>query len=227
MTNVEHGQARGQSAVELPVMARPRVTKVERPPADCGRQVAGSRGHGGAAHRSRSGTAVNLVDLGLITTSWCVGTVLVYIEMTLTTPACPVAGRCGTGAKYRFAGARCERGAGRSGLVAFLDARPDDRSREAGAWVAVTPGGSSRIRRVAFPTARKRHVEHRKIKALPPDFTWHQCCSVLWRHTTNGQEPTMINMTQSAVNAVRMAIDGAKDPSPDCGSWSKPGAAPD
>jgi len=26
------------------------------------------------------------------------------------------------------------------------------------------------------------------------------------------KEPTMINMTQSAVNAVRMAIDGAKDP---------------
>jgi FeS assembly SUF system protein len=92
MTNVEHGQAARQSAVELPVMARPRVTKVERPPADAGDKLLEAEVMAALRTVRDPELPVNLVDLGLIYDVMVRRDGLVYIEMTLTTPACPVAG---------------------------------------------------------------------------------------------------------------------------------------
>jgi len=92
MTSVEHGQAARRSAVELPVMPRPRATKVERPPADTGDKLLEAEVMAALRTVRDPELPVNLVDLGLIYDVMVRRDGLVYIEMTLTTPACPVAG---------------------------------------------------------------------------------------------------------------------------------------
>jgi len=82
----------GQAVHELPVLHRPRVTKVERPVADAGDPVLEAEVMEALRTVRDPELPVNLVDLGLIYEVMVRQDGLVYIEMTLTTPACPVAG---------------------------------------------------------------------------------------------------------------------------------------
>lgn len=72
--------------------ARPRAPKIERPPADEGDPVLGTEVMDAIRTVRDPELPVNLVDLGLIYDLMVRKDGLVYIEMTLTTPACPVAG---------------------------------------------------------------------------------------------------------------------------------------
>src|SRR5258708_30664387 len=92
MRNVEPGEAARRYAVDLPVMPRPRAPKVERPLADAGDKLLEAEVMAALRTVRDPELPVNLVDLGLIYDVMVRRDGLVYIEMTLTTPACPVAG---------------------------------------------------------------------------------------------------------------------------------------
>ena len=70
---------------------------------------------------------VNLVDLGLIYEIAARKDGLVYIEMTLTTPACPVAGWLPGQVQQTAASVRRQHYAREACLVPLLDTRPHDR----------------------------------------------------------------------------------------------------
>jgi FeS assembly SUF system protein len=80
------------STHELPVLQRPRTSKIERPPADAGNPALEAEVMEALRTVRDPELPVNLVDLGLIYDVLVRLDGLVYIEMTLTTPACPVAG---------------------------------------------------------------------------------------------------------------------------------------
>ncbi len=71
---------------------RPRAPKIERPQADAGDPVLAAEVMEALRSVRDPELPVNLVDLGLIYDLMVRQDGLVYIEMTLTTPACPVAG---------------------------------------------------------------------------------------------------------------------------------------
>jgi FeS assembly SUF system protein len=77
---------------EPPVPGRLRVPKMERPMADAGNPVLAAEVMEALRTVRDPELPVNLVDLGLIYDLMVRQDGLVYIEMTLTTPACPVAG---------------------------------------------------------------------------------------------------------------------------------------
>jgi len=79
---------------------------------------------------------VNLVDLGLIYDLVVRKDGMVYVEMTLTTPACPVATR--SGSAHRLIGSRGQRGFREAGLVAALDARSHEPRSQARARAPLT-----------------------------------------------------------------------------------------
>jgi FeS assembly SUF system protein len=80
------------SRAEGPVTGRPRAPKMERPVADAGNPVLAAEVMAALRTVRDPELPVNLVDLGLIYDLMVRRDGLVYIEMTLTTPACPVAG---------------------------------------------------------------------------------------------------------------------------------------
>lgn len=85
--------AEGQDGrVEAPVTGRLRASKMERPPSDAGDPVLAAEVMEALRTVRDPELPVNLVDLGLIYDLMVRQDGLVYIEMTLTTPACPVAG---------------------------------------------------------------------------------------------------------------------------------------
>jgi FeS assembly SUF system protein len=92
MTRAEHSPVVRGRPIELPVLPRPRATKVERPPPDEGDKVLEAQVLAALRTVRDPELPVNLVDLGLIYDVMVRRDGLVYIEMTLTTPACPVAG---------------------------------------------------------------------------------------------------------------------------------------
>ncbi len=71
---------------------RPPVQKTQRPQADAGNPVLAAEVMEAIRTVRDPELPVNLVDLGLIYDLMVRMDGLVYIEMTLTTPACPVAG---------------------------------------------------------------------------------------------------------------------------------------
>jgi FeS assembly SUF system protein len=73
-------------------MGRPRSLKIERPQPDAGDPVLAVEVMASLRTVRDPELPVNLVDLGLIYDLMVRRDGLVYIEMTLTTPACPVAG---------------------------------------------------------------------------------------------------------------------------------------
>jgi FeS assembly SUF system protein len=77
---------------DLPVLQRPRASKIERPAADEGNPALEAEVMEALRTVRDPELPVNLVDLGLIYDVMVRLDGLVYIEMTLTTPACPVAG---------------------------------------------------------------------------------------------------------------------------------------
>ena len=85
MSDVKH-------AMDLHDVPRPRAPKVERPPADAGDPILSAAVMEAIRTVRDPELPVNLVDLGLIYDLMVRQDGLVYIEMTLTTPACPVAG---------------------------------------------------------------------------------------------------------------------------------------
>jgi FeS assembly SUF system protein len=78
-------------AEPLPVV-RPPVQKVQRPPADAGNPALAAEVMEAIRTVRDPELPVNLDELGLIYDLMVRLDGLVYIEMTLTTPACPVAG---------------------------------------------------------------------------------------------------------------------------------------
>jgi FeS assembly SUF system protein len=92
MTSGEHAPLAREPQVELPVLPRPRAAKIERPPADAGDPALEAEVMAALRTVRDPELPVNLVDLGLIYDVMVRLDGLVYIEMTLTTPACPVAG---------------------------------------------------------------------------------------------------------------------------------------
>ncbi len=78
--------------MDLHDVPRPRAPKVERPPADAGDPILSAAVMEAIRTVRDPELPVNLVDLGLIYDLMVRQDGLVYIEMTLTTPACPVAG---------------------------------------------------------------------------------------------------------------------------------------
>jgi FeS assembly SUF system protein len=83
MLNIQHAS---------PVVARPHPGKVERPESDEGDPALNVEVMAALRTVRDPELPVNLVDLGLIYDLMVRKDGLVYIEMTLTTPACPVAG---------------------------------------------------------------------------------------------------------------------------------------
>ncbi|MGD0105937.1 MAG: iron-sulfur cluster assembly protein [Rhodopila sp.] len=79
-------------AMDETMAPRPRAAKIERPPADEGDPVLSAEVMDAIRTVRDPELPVNLVDLGLIYDLMVRKDGLVYIEMTLTTPACPVAG---------------------------------------------------------------------------------------------------------------------------------------
>jgi FeS assembly SUF system protein len=77
---------------ELPVLHKQRTTKIERPAPDEGNPALQAEVMEALSTVRDPELPVNLVDLGLIYDVMVRRDGLVYIEMTLTTPACPVAG---------------------------------------------------------------------------------------------------------------------------------------
>ena len=78
--------------MRLPVLHRPRAPKIERPEPDAGDPALRAEVMEALRTVRDPELPVNLVDLGLIYDLMVRLDGLVYIEMTLTTPACPVAG---------------------------------------------------------------------------------------------------------------------------------------
>lgn len=74
------------------VAIRPRAPKVERPQPDAGNPALATDVMAALRTVRDPELPVNLVDLGLIYDLMVRQDGVVYIEMTLTTPACPVAG---------------------------------------------------------------------------------------------------------------------------------------
>src|SRR6185437_3512794 len=70
---------------------------------------------------------VNLIDLGLIYELLVNKDGTVYVEMTLTTPACPAAIALPRGRECGETGRRHQGGASQSGMDAALDPGPDER----------------------------------------------------------------------------------------------------
>ncbi|MGD0106591.1 MAG: iron-sulfur cluster assembly protein [Rhodopila sp.] len=85
MSDVKH-------AMDVHDVPRPRAPKVERPPADAGDPVLSAEVMEAIRTVRDPELPVNLVDLGLVHDLMVRQDGLVYIEMTLTTPAYPVAG---------------------------------------------------------------------------------------------------------------------------------------
>lgn len=78
--------------MELPVLYRPAKAQTERPVADEGNPELELEVMEAIRTVRDPELPVNLVDLGLIYDVMVRKDGLVYLEMTLTTPACPVAG---------------------------------------------------------------------------------------------------------------------------------------
>ena len=150
----------------------PRVPKIERPAADAGNPVLAAEVMEALRTVRDPELPVNLVDLGLIYDLMVRQDGLVYIEMTLTTPACPVAGSLpGQVQKIVVAGAGCQCRAGESGLVAALDARPHERGCEAGTRAS---DQSTSLARLIGPTVISRRDQWRGAGKLAPRsvVTW-------------------------------------------------------
>jgi FeS assembly SUF system protein len=81
-----------QHMAQTPIAPRPRAPKIERPQADEGNPALSAEVMEAIRTVRDPELPVNLVDLGLIYDLMVRKDGLVYIEMTLTTPACPVAG---------------------------------------------------------------------------------------------------------------------------------------
>jgi FeS assembly SUF system protein len=79
-------------ATEIATPLRPPMPKVQRPEADAGNPVLAAEVMEAIRTVRDPELPVNLDDLGLIYDLMVRQDGLVYIEMTLTTPACPVAG---------------------------------------------------------------------------------------------------------------------------------------
>ena len=80
---------------------------------------------------------VNLVELGLIYELIVNRDGTVYVEMTLTTPACPVAGALPGQVKEASPRSRASRRRRQAGVDPALDARPHERGSQARTWAAV------------------------------------------------------------------------------------------
>jgi FeS assembly SUF system protein len=92
MADFEAEAPLSEPSTEAPVPRRPRGPTIERPPADAGDPVLAAEVMEALRTVRDPELPVNLVDLGLIYDLMVRQDGLVYVEMTLTTPACPVAG---------------------------------------------------------------------------------------------------------------------------------------